>query len=81
MLLCLLLFACRFDYLHKKQTGGAGQFARIIGQLIPLTDNELADLKFEDATIGMNVPKQYMPAIEKGFIEACNEGQLWNLCY
>ncbi|XP_003389008.1 PREDICTED: elongation factor G, mitochondrial-like isoform X1 [Amphimedon queenslandica] len=63
-----------FDYQHKKQTGGAGQYGRIIGQLIPLTGDELTDLQFEDVTIGMNIPKHFVPAIEKGFLEICDEG-------
>ena len=67
-----LLF--RFDYLHKKQSGGAGQYGRVIGTLEPLTEEELTKLEFEDSTVGMNIPKQFIPAIEKGFLEACDKG-------
>ena len=42
-------FNDRFDYLHKKQTGGAGQYGRIIGRLVPIKE-ELTALEFEDAT-------------------------------
>ena len=35
---------------------------------------ELTKLVFEDRTIGMNIPKQFIPAIEKGFLEASNKG-------
>lgn len=64
----------RFDYLHKKQSGGAGQYGRVIGQLEPLTGDELTMVEFEDRTVGMNIPKGFIPAIEKGFYEACNRG-------
>ena len=64
----------RFDYLHKKQSGGAGQYGRIIGHLEPMTGEELTKLEFEDRTIGMNIPKQFIPAIEKGFLEASDKG-------
>ena len=66
---------CRFDYLHKKQTGGAGQYARIIGEFRPLPADQLTQLEFEDNTIGMNIPKPFIPAIEKGFLEACERGE------
>ena len=65
---------CRFDYLHKKQTGGAGQFGRIIGRLVPLTGDELSSLQFVDAAVGMCIPKQFVPAIEKGYREICDKG-------
>lgn len=64
----------RFDYQHKKQSGGAGQYARIIGKLIPLKEDELTDLQFEDMTVGMNIPKQFIPAVEKGFLETSAQG-------
>ena len=71
---------CRFDYLHKKQSGGAGQYGRIIGQLEPMTGDELTKLEFEDKTIGMNIPKQFIPAIEKGFYEASDKGRATDRC-
>ena len=67
----------RFDYLHKKQSGGSGQYGRVIGSLEPITEEEgetLTGLEFEDRTVGMNIPKQFIPAIEKGFLEACEKG-------
>lgn len=60
--------------MHKKQSGGAGQYGRIIGELVPLTGDQLTAVQFEDVTVGMNIPKQFIPAIEKGFIETCEKG-------
>lgn len=69
-----LLFS--YDYLHKKQSGGSGQYGRIIGNFEPLTgEDELTKLEFEDCTVGMNIPKQFIPGIEKGFLEACEKGE------
>lgn len=56
-----------FDYFHKKQHGGQGQYARVIGVLEPLPPNENTNLDFVDETSGPNVPKQYIPGIIKGF--------------
>ena len=73
-ILFFLIF--RFDYLHKKQSGGAGQYGRIIGTLEPIVEEgeSTTTLEFEDRTVGMNVPKQFIPAIEKGFLESCEKG-------
>lgn len=51
-----------FDYTHKKQTGGAGQYARVCGYIEPAPAVE-----FVDATRGGNVPRQFIPSVEKGF--------------
>ena len=68
-----------FNYLHKKQSGGAGQYARVIGYMEPINeqiDDPDADLScvFEDATVGNNVPNEYIPAIEKAFHECTKKG-------
>lgn len=65
-----------FDYTHKKQTGGAGQYGKVIGVLEPLEPEHCTKIEFDDQTIGHNVPKQFIPAIEKGFREACGKGPL-----
>ncbi|MCA8961603.1 MAG: elongation factor G [Planctomycetes bacterium] len=53
-----------FDFTHKKQTGGSGQYGRIIGKLGP---SEKGSYEFENKVVGGNVPKEYVPSIEKGF--------------
>lgn len=68
-----------FNYLHKKQSGGAGQFARVMGYIEPTTtdlNSEDADLacQFVDATEGQNIPNEYIPAIEKAFHECTKKG-------
>ncbi|MDJ1258056.1 MAG: elongation factor G [Candidatus Midichloria sp.] len=63
--------AYEIDYTHKKQSGGAGQFARVKILFEPL---ELgAGFNFESKVVGGNVPKEYIPAVEKG-IEAISAG-------
>ncbi|XP_076280554.1 mitochondrial translation elongation factor G 1 [Lasioglossum baleicum] len=65
-----------FDYLHKKQSGGAGQFGRVIGIIDPLPPHMNTKLEFKDETVGTNVPKQFIPGVEKGFRAMCEQGQL-----
>ncbi|EDV21227.1 uncharacterized protein TRIADDRAFT_50837 [Trichoplax adhaerens] len=64
----------QFDYLHKKQSGGAGQFGRVIGEIQPLGEDKLTSVEFSDETVGMNIPKNFIPAIEKGFRDICETG-------
>ena len=71
----------RFDYLHKKQSGGAGQYGRVIGTLQPLKKEELTKVEFVDETVGMNIPKGFIPAIEKGFMEVCEKGVCVCVCW
>jgi elongation factor G len=66
----------KFDYLHKKQSGGAGQYARVIGILEPLSPDKFASVEFSDETSGTNVPSQFIPAIKKGLIRAYEKGSL-----
>lgn len=68
-----------FNYLHKKQSGGAGQFARVIGHMEPMEDadyDEGETCKFVNGLVGNNVPPEYLPACKKGFEEAMKEGFL-----
>uniref|UniRef100_A0A5F9CPQ8 Elongation factor G, mitochondrial n=1 Tax=Oryctolagus cuniculus TaxID=9986 RepID=A0A5F9CPQ8_RABIT len=65
-----------FDFTHKKQSGGAGQYGKVIGVLEPLDPENYTKLEFSDETFGANVPKQFVPAVEKGFLDACEKGPL-----
>jgi elongation factor G len=56
-----------FSFTHKKQTGGAGQYAKVMGFIEPMeVDPETGkDVGFESVVMGGNVPSNYIPAIEK----------------
>jgi len=65
----------QFDYQHKKQTGGQGQYARMSGHLEPiLMEENKMENEFVDGTVGGSIPGEYMPAIEKGFRETLDKG-------
>jgi len=59
---------------HKKQTGGAGQFGEVFLRVEPLPQDHETGFEFEDATFGGSVPKQFLPAIEKGIRQALERG-------
>lgn len=65
-----------FEFTHKKQSGGAGQFGKVTGVLEPLGPESYTKLEFSDETFGSNIPKQFVPAVEKGFLDACEKGPL-----
>ncbi|XP_004834574.1 elongation factor G, mitochondrial isoform X1 [Heterocephalus glaber] len=65
-----------FDFTHKKQSGGAGQFGKVTGILEPLDPENYTKLEFTDDTFGTNIPKQFISAVEKGFLDACEKGPL-----
>jgi elongation factor G len=65
----------KFDYTHKKQTGGSGQYGKVIGHLELLEDEaDNMKLEFVNEITGTAIPKGFIPAIEKGFYEACDRG-------
>jgi len=60
------------DYTHKKQSGGAGQFARVKMQVSP---GEVGKgLQFKNTVVGGNIPKEYIPGVEKGIENAMSSG-------
>ncbi len=62
------------DYTHKKQSGGSGQFGRVKVKVTPGERGQ--GFVFEDEIKGGNIPKEYIPAIEKGFREQAESGHL-----
>lgn len=70
----------KFDWLHKKQTGGAGQYARVMGYIEPLSEEEQKELGkanvFLNKCIGTNIPPEYYSSCEKGTEDAFVEGAL-----
>ena len=64
--------AADIDYTHKKQTGGSGQFARVKLRFEPQAPG--SGFVFENKVVGGNVPKEYVPGVEKGIKGALNSG-------
>ncbi len=62
-----------FDYTHKKQTGGSGQFGRVAGYMEPL---EEGDYEFVDEIVGGSIPREYIPSCDKGFKASMVKGVL-----
>jgi len=62
-----------FDYTHRKQTGGAGQYARVIGHVEPLDEGSY---EFVNDIKGGNIPKEFIPSCDKGFQKAMEKGKL-----
>jgi elongation factor G len=61
-----------FDYTHKKQTGGAGQYGRVIGYLEPFEGN----YEFVNEVKGGHIPREFIPSCDKGFQACLKKGQL-----
>ncbi len=59
-------------YRHKKQSGGRGQFAEVHFDISPKERGE--GFEFEEALVGMNVPRNFVPAVEKGLLESLPNG-------
>ncbi len=85
--------AIEIEYQHKKQTGGRGQYAKVVLQLEPLNKEDLEEIAVElaeegdkpdpnglyfiDEIVGGVVPGEYIPAVEKGFREGARKGGKW----
>lgn len=65
-----------YNYTHKKQTGGSGQFGRVIGYIEPLPADAAQAYEFVDEIVGGSIPREFIPACDKGFQEAVREGRL-----
>ncbi|GAA1350482.1 elongation factor G [Arthrobacter koreensis] len=66
----------RYDYTHKKQTGGSGQFAKIQIAIEPLDTSEGAMYEFDNKVTGGRVPREYIPSVDQGIQSALNDGIL-----
>jgi len=65
---------CDIEYTHKKQSGGAGQFAKVKIKFEPTEDH--TGFEFCNTVVGGNVPKEYIPGVEKGLRSAMDSGVL-----
>ncbi len=68
-----IMASSKAEYKHKKQTGGHGQYGHV---LIEMTHTESGEFEFTESVVGGTVPKNYIPAVEKGIREILNEGPL-----
>mmetsp|Transcript_14005 Transcript_14005/g.33621 ORF Transcript_14005/g.33621 Transcript_14005/m.33621 type:complete len:795 (-) Transcript_14005:159-2543(-) len=70
----------KFDWVHKKQTGGSGQYARVMGYIEPLSEEDRAESdksnEFDNQCIGTNIPPEFYSSCEKGMDDATVEGAL-----
>jgi elongation factor G len=70
----------KFDYLHKKQTGGSGQFGQVVGMIKPLLDekkeNDEQVFKFYNEIKGGSIPNEFIASCEKGFNDVMDKGPL-----
>lgn len=64
-----------FDYTHKKQTGGSGQYGKVVGWIEPLEEGK-GNYEFVNAVKGGKIPTEYIPACDKGFQASLKKGQL-----
>jgi len=62
-----------FNYVHKKQTGGSGQYGKVIGYVEP---SESGEFEFENEVTGGNIPTEYIPSVEKGVKQLLPKGDL-----
>ncbi|MGH4022903.1 MAG: elongation factor G [Pseudonocardiaceae bacterium] len=66
----------KYEYTHKKQTGGSGQFARVIIKLEPLATGDGALYEFDNKVTGGRIPREYIPSVDAGAQDAMQYGVL-----
>jgi elongation factor G len=69
-----ITMSCQAEYKHKKQSGGHGQYGHVLLEFEPLPGG--AENEFGERVVGGSVPRNYIPAVEKGVVEAYQEGVL-----
>ena len=65
-----------YDYKHKKQTGGSGQYAHIVGELSPMPEDADENFEFQNKVVGGRIPREYIPSVEKGFRMSMEKGPI-----
>ena len=68
--------SAEYDHLHKKQTGGSGQFAGVSGMIEPLPRDSKESFVFENKIFGGSIPNEHIQACEKGFRDVMEKGPL-----
>jgi elongation factor G len=66
----------KHDYTHKKQTGGSGQFAKVIIKIEPMSTADGALYEFDNKVTGGRVPREYIPSVDAGAQDAMQDGVL-----
>jgi len=65
-----------FNYKHRKQTGGSGQYGHVVGRMVPLPEDAASEYEFENLIHGGRIPTEYIPSCDKGFQAARMNGPL-----
>ncbi|MEE9243931.1 MAG: elongation factor G, partial [Mycobacterium sp.] len=66
----------KVDFVHKKQTGGSGQFAKVIISIAPFSGEDGATYEFENKVTGGRIPREYIPSVDAGAQDAMQYGVL-----